>query len=206
MAMDKKTLDYYATNALEVARRYEEVPSALASKFDVAFTLGGKVLDIGCGSGRDLAVLARKGFDAYGVDPTSEFVDIAQRIHPELIGRVKVGQLPELGTPFDGQFDGLLCCAVLMHLETTQLEESLEAFKLVIKPDGRVLISVPSARADADMYGRDQHGRLFKDFSSNFLKETFEKHGFQLVGEWENLDTLKRSGVEWITHLYQLTI
>jgi 2-polyprenyl-3-methyl-5-hydroxy-6-metoxy-1,4-benzoquinol methylase len=206
MVMDKKTLDYYAANALEVAGRYEEVPSALASKFDVAFTLGGKVLDIGCGSGRDLAVLARKGFDAYGVDPTSEFVDIAQRIHPELIGRVKVGQLPELGTPFDGQFDGLLCCAVLMHLETTQLEESLKAFKLVIKPDGRVLISVPSARADADMYGRDQYGRLFKDFSSNFLKETFEKHGFQLVGEWENLDTLKRSGVEWITQLYQLTI
>jgi 2-polyprenyl-3-methyl-5-hydroxy-6-metoxy-1,4-benzoquinol methylase len=42
-----------------------------------------KVLDIGCGSGRDLAVLARKGFDAYGIDPTSEFVDIAQRIHQQ---------------------------------------------------------------------------------------------------------------------------
>ena len=122
MTMDKNTLDYYAANALEVAKRYEEAPSALANQFDVAFTKGGRVLDIGCGSGRDLAVLARMGFDVYGIDPTAEFVDIAQRIHPELLGRVKLGQLPEMGTPFDGDFDGILCCAVLMHLETKKLE------------------------------------------------------------------------------------
>ena len=127
--MDKSTLDYYATNALAVANRYEQVPSALADQFDLAFTSGCKVLDIGCGSGRDLAVLVRKGFDAYGIDPTSEFVDIAQKNHPELIGRVKIGQLPELGTPFGGEFDGLLSSAVLMHLDVNELEESVEAFK-----------------------------------------------------------------------------
>jgi SAM-dependent methyltransferase len=202
--MDKSTLDYYATNALAVAKRYEQVPSALADQFDLAFTRGCKVLDIGCGSGRDLAVLVRKGFDAYGIDPTSEFVDVAQKIHPELIGRVKIGQLPELGTPFEGEFDGLLSCAVLMHLDVNELEESVEAFKLVLKADGSVLISVPSARPDANMYGRDQHGRLFKDYSSTFLKDMFEKHGFRLAGEWRNVDALQRSGVEWLTQLYRL--
>lgn len=202
--MDKDTLDYYALNALEVAKRYEEVPSALANQFDAAFTSGGKVLDIGCGSGRDLAVLIRKGFDAYGIDPVSEFVEISQKIHPELLGRVKVGQLPNLAIPFDGEFDGLLCCAVLMHLDRTKLEESIKAFKLVIKPDGRVLISVPSARSDTDIYRRDQHGRLFEDYSSDFLKNTFEKHGFHLLEEWGNLDTMQRSGIEWQTQLYKL--
>jgi SAM-dependent methyltransferase len=202
--MDKDTFEYYAQNAFEVAKRYEEVPSALANQFDVAFTGGCKVLDIGCGSGRDLAFLARKGFDAYGIDPVSEFVEIAQIIHPELLGRVKVGQLPNLGTPFDGEFDGLLCCAVMMHLDRTMLEESLGAFKLVLKPDGRVLISVPSSRSDTDMHGRDQHGRLFKNYSSEFLINTFEKHGFHLIEEWGNLDTMQRSGVVWKTQLYKL--
>ena len=46
--MDKKTLIYYAMNVLEVARRYEEVPSALTCKFDVAFTFGGALLPKGC--------------------------------------------------------------------------------------------------------------------------------------------------------------
>lgn len=205
MTMDKNTLDYYAANALEVAKRYEEAPSALASQFDVAFTKGGRVLDIGCGSGRDLAVLARMGFDVYGIDPTAEFVDIAQRIHPELLGRVKLGQLPDMGTPFDGDFDGILCCAVLMHLDTKKLEESLEAFKLVMKREGRVLISVPSARPDTDMNGRDQHGRFFKTYSSQYLRDTFKKHGFQMVAEWGNEDTMQRTGIKWQTHLYRLT-
>lgn len=203
--MDKSTLNYYSTNASEVAKRYEDVPSALGSRFDDAFPSGGKVLDIGCGSGRDLAVLIRKGFDAYGIDPIDKFVDIAQHIHPELVGHVQLGSLPELGVPFNGSFDGLLCCAVLMHLDEPTLEESLEAFKSVLKPHGRVLISVPSARPDADKDGRDQYGRLFKYYSSIFLKDIFERYGFELLDEWGNVDTLQRTGIEWLTQLYQRT-
>lgn len=201
--MDKSTLNYYFTNASDVAKRYEDVPSALGNRFDVAFPSGGKVLDIGCGSGRDLAVLIRKGFDAYGIDPIAKFVDIAQDIHPELVGQVQVGSLPVLGIPFNGSFDGLLCCSVLMHLDEPTLDESLEAFKSVLKPHGRVLISVPSARSDVDKDGRDQYGRLFKFYSSIYLKDVFERHGFLLLNEWANVDTLQRTGIEWLTQLYQ---
>ena len=53
--MDKPTLDYYALHASEVAQRYEVAPSPLAHRFAESFSSGGRILDIGCGSGRDLA-------------------------------------------------------------------------------------------------------------------------------------------------------
>ncbi len=74
--MDQSTLKYYSDNAAQVAERYESVVSNLSAHFVDSFSKGGKILDIGCGSGRDLAVLHKLGFDCYGVDPTPEFVAI----------------------------------------------------------------------------------------------------------------------------------
>ena len=69
--MDQSTLKYYSDNATQVAERYESVVSDLSAHFVDSYSKGGKILDIGCGSGRDLAVLHQLGFDCYGVDPTS---------------------------------------------------------------------------------------------------------------------------------------
>lgn len=201
--MDNQTLAYYAAHATDVAKRYESAGSALASYFGVSFPHASKILDVGCGSGRDLSVLASLGFDAYGVDATPEFVDIAQCTHPELRGRIAVAQLPQLGRPFGGDFDGILCCAVLMHLDEISLVNSVRSFREALKIDGRVLISVPATRPDADLSGRDRFGRLFKNYSAQHLKALFEMEGFRLLQQWGNVDTLQRTGIEWLTQLYQ---
>ena len=146
--MDKSTLDYYALHASEVAQRYEVAPSPLAHRFAESFSSEGRILDIGCGSGRDLAQLHKQGFQPYGVDGTEEFVQLAQVLHPELKGRVVQGLLPDLHTPFDGEFDGVLCCAVLMHIDSTELFNAALSIKRCLKVNGRLLISVPSQRSD----------------------------------------------------------
>jgi 2-polyprenyl-3-methyl-5-hydroxy-6-metoxy-1,4-benzoquinol methylase len=110
--MDKSTLDYYALHVSEVAQRNEVAPSPLAHRFAESFPSGGRILDIGCGSGRDLAQLHKQGFQPYGVDGTKEFVQLAQMLHPELKGRVVQGILPDLPTRFGGEFDGVLCCGI----------------------------------------------------------------------------------------------
>ena len=97
--MDSSTLDYYSAHATQVAQRYEEAPSSLGPRFASSFPAGGRVLDIGCGSGRDLAELARQGFLPFGVDGTPEFVELAQQYHPELTGKVTHGLLPDFTVP-----------------------------------------------------------------------------------------------------------
>ena len=202
--MDVQTLDYYTAHASEVAQRYESAPSSLAAWFSSAFAPGGRVLDIGCGSGRDLAELGRQGFQPYGIDGTAEFVQLAQEYHPELRGRIEQGFLPDFSVPFGGEFEGVLCCAVLMHIDSTELFNAALAIKRCLKVNGRLLISVPSQRSDTGDGERDTNGRLFKTYHQGYLRLIFERLGFSLVDQWDNRDAMNRQGVEWVSLLFQL--
>ncbi len=202
--MDVSTLNYYSSHAKDVAQRYEAAPSTLGTRFATAFAPGGRILDIGCGSGRDLAQLARQGFQSYGMDGTPEFVQLAQELHPELKGRVTHGLLPDFPVPFGGEFDGVLCCAVLMHIDSTELFNAALNIKRCLKVNGRLLISVPSQRSDTGESERDANGRLFKTYHPGYLRLIFERLGFSLINQWGNSDALNRQGIEWVSLLFQL--
>lgn len=202
--MDSLTLDYYSSNANDVAQRYEAAQSSLGGRFSTAFSPGGRVLDVGCGSGRDLAELARQGFQPYGLDGTPKFVQLAQELHPELKGRVIHGLLPDFPVPFGGEFDGVLCCAVLMHIDSTKLFNAALSIKRCLKVNGRLLISVPTQRSDTEGGERDANGRLFKTYPPGYLRLIFERLGFSLIDQWGNSDAMNRQGIEWVSLLFQL--
>lgn len=203
--MDIQTLAYYSANADEVARRYESAPSSLVGRFPSAFVPGGRILDIGCGSGRDLAELARQGFQPYGMDGTPELVQLAQDLHPELKGKVVQGLLPNSAVPFGGNFDGVLCSAVLMHIEPVDLPAVVEFIRDCMKPGGQLLYSVPSKRLDVTSSGnRDVAGRLFVPDSAGRLQRLFENADYKLLESWVNSDSLGRDEVEWVSVLMKL--
>ncbi|MBT3066119.1 bifunctional 2-polyprenyl-6-hydroxyphenol methylase/3-demethylubiquinol 3-O-methyltransferase UbiG [Rhodoferax sp. U11-2br] len=202
--MDKATISYYEQSAQAIANRYEAVSNSLSAHFDLAFRNKSKVLDIGCGSGRDLATLSKLGHDCYGIDPTSEFVMLSQQLHPELSGRIATGGLPDLQPPFGGDFDAILCSAVLMHIDVADLAASATAIKSCLKAGGRLLYSVPSKRLDVVADNRDANGRLFIPDQSGRLQRIFEGLGFQKISTWANSDSMGRDGVEWESVLMEL--
>ena len=202
--MDQSTINFYRDNAQQVAQRYESVVSDLSKHFSEAFNTGLKVLDIGCGSGRDLAVLHKLGYDCYGVDPTPQFVELTQEIHPELKDCIIQGALPDLTVPFDGEFDGVLCSAVLMHIEVEQLPAAAQAIKACLKVGGRLLFSVPSKRLDVVAENRDQNGRLFIPNQADCLKSIFEELDFKTISTWNNSDSMGRDVVAWESVLMEL--
>lgn len=202
--MDTATINYYAQNAQEVAARYESVVSNLSSSFGDAFNPHSKLLDVGCGSGRDLALLASLGHDCFGLDATSEFVHLSQRLHPELQGKVVLSALPIFDPPFGDSFDGVLCSAVLMHLPVQQLVPAAISIKRCLKLHGRLLYSIPSKRLDISAEDRDANGRLFIPDQSDRLQSIFEELGFRLISKWGSADSLGRDSVEWISVLMEL--
>jgi SAM-dependent methyltransferase len=195
--MDILTIDYYRENASQIAQRYDGIVSSLSKHFESAFPPNSKLLDIGCGSGRDLSVLNNLGHDCYGIDPTPEFVTLAQQAHPELQGRIANGCLPELSPPFLGDFDGILCSAVLMHIAIEDLQPSALAIKNCLKIGGRLLYSVPTKRLDVVTEDRDANGRLFIPNQSKRLLAIFESIGFVELKTWANADSFGRDAVEW---------
>jgi SAM-dependent methyltransferase len=207
--MDDTTLRAYATHAGEIARRHAASSGGLSHYFDRAFSAGDRILDVGTGAGRDLSLLVCQGYAAFGVEPVAEMRAAALDAHPELRDRIIAatlpGPLPALGdfTGGSGAFDGVLCSAVLQHLEPSTLGEAISSLRDALRPGGRALVSVPSRLDDLGAEGRDELGRLFNDVTPDELRLLFEEVGCRELQRWEADDSLRRCGVRWAVLLFE---
>lgn len=200
--MDSSTIQFYNANGAEIAKRYESVTSPVAQYFHQAFLPGSKVLEIGVGSGRDMACLHANGFDVLGVEPSETLRESVVHFHPELAGKVFDGALPELKLR-DRQFDAVLCSAVLMHVPSSLLFDSALQIRDCLKVNGRLLLSLPLERGDTNGNHRDLNGRLFTPYTPDQIETLFTRLGFVLISRWDTGDALARAGTSWFTQLYE---
>lgn len=200
--MDIQTSQFYTENAELISSKYRSAGAGISLYFDQAFTPGCLVLDIGCGSGRDLNALINAKYDAYGVDSCKAFVKSMPVYYSETQGRVAHDSLPDLMTVKDKLFDGVLCSAVLMHLPEELLFDSVYSIRRVLKENGRLLISVPLGLS---LNGnRDEEGRLFNGITPENFRLIFERIGFRLISRWDDDDSMGRPGRHWATLLFTL--
>lgn len=108
-------------------------PSAFLRRFAHALPGRGRILDYGCGIGRDLAWLARRGFRVEGMDGTLEFVLEARRRCPHTQiahARFETWPIPA------GRYDGIWCHAALIHVPPVVLRRRLEPLRDGLVPGG----------------------------------------------------------------------
>lgn len=200
--MDDKTIRFYDDNATEIAARYEEVESSIVATVS-RLRSHGSVLDVGCGSGRDMSQLASLGFDVYGIDASKKLIDEAIERHPELEGNILHGALPST-LPFDDQtFDLVICSAVLMHLEPETLSSAIESLAVKVSTGGYLLLSVSSEREGLDSSRRDENDRIFFDHDERTLLDLMEDRGLSPVGYNTSPDPMGRDDIVWTTHVSQ---
>jgi hypothetical protein len=145
-----------------------------------------------------------QGYDALGIEPCQELIDLALKHHPELLGKLFQGNLPHLDEKFNGKFDAILCSSVLMHIPKEHLFDTAFTLKRVLKRRGYLLISVPRAGPKTNNQFRDEHGRLYHLYSPEYIQLLFERIGFQLNGSWETKDGLGREDRTWTVQLFFL--
>jgi SAM-dependent methyltransferase/SOS-response transcriptional repressor LexA len=200
--MDARTNQYYRDHAANVASAYVAAGSAAARLFPVAFPAGSRVLDIGCGSGRDLSALLEAGCDAMGVDASEAMLREAIRLYPSLASRLTLDSLPLLASVPDASCDGVLCWAVLMHLPEEHLFDTVFNLRRILKQGGCLLISTPLTGPEVDPTNlRDRDGRLFNGVTPENFHFLLEKVGFQRINRWDEDDTLGRTDRRWATQL-----
>ncbi len=201
--MDIQTLKYYESNANVLANKYYNSNGGISSHFQQSFDIKDKILDIGCGSGRDLEILKRMGFDADGIDPCNEFVELCNKTAHGFV--VKKDSLPELKEIPDKSYGGVLCSAVLMHLPKENLFDASFAIRRILKNNGRFLMSVPLYDETIDeTTKRDSDGRFFNGITPENFQLIFERIGFSLISRWDSDDSLGRGHRKWGTLLFVL--
>ena len=202
--MDAPTIACYDREAAVIAARHRSLdPAPWRSRFLAAFPRDGRVLDVGCGGGRDLALLLDLGFDALGTDPSAGMREAAARAYPQLAGRIHGFGLP-LPEPaaLGGLFDGIVCSAVLMHVPAEELPAAVASLRRALRPGGRLWISVPGPRPGLDAGSRDEGGRLFRDLTESVLLGLCVAARFQELERWEEPDRLGRAAIRWRGHLF----
>ena len=109
-------------------------------------TPGGRVLDIGCGTGFLLERLAERGFSGVGVDLSPESVEHARRRLAEIgAGDRLTAVVGSAYEPPEGPFDLITLTDVLEHLEDPRA--CLAALRAQLAPNGLLVISTPNRRS-----------------------------------------------------------
>ena len=173
------------------------------------FVSGGRVLDVGCGTGSLVVKLALHGYEVYGIDMSQECLDMtSKRLNSLQVmnkGEVRKGNALGIDYP-DGFFDAIIAAEVLEHLEEDNL--AVKEFYRLLRPGGSCLITVPSNQRLWDIwdemaghkkrYYKDDLMRLFKEQS--FSVERLFSWGFPIMRLYHRLVFLK-----WANHIGKKT-
>lgn len=127
-------------NALEAVQAYKEHSFALLD-----IQLGHRVLDVGCGTGRDVLTLAERvgpAGQAIGIDTSAHLIAEAQERASEgdLPVTYAVGDVYALGFD-DASIDGCRADRVFQHLDRPR--EALQEVVRVVRPGGRIVVDDP---------------------------------------------------------------
>jgi len=178
----------YAGEAEALLERYErrDPEAVLSALLPWLPPAPARILDVGCGTGRDAAYLAGLGHEVVAVEPVEAMRRGALRLHGE--ARVRWGDDALPGLPrtvaAGGRFDLILANAVWMHLDAGERRMAMATVASLLVPGGRLYVSlrhgpVPEGRRMFEVTGEEtvalgaRHGlvRRFEDRQASVQPE-----------------------------------
>ncbi len=161
MDATQETIGYYDANAESFIAGTADVEfGALQREFAGMLPAGGRVLDLGCGSGRDSLAFLKEGFQVDAMDGSAAMAKAAS----ELTG------LPVAHALFcdyepQGPYDGIWACSSLLHVPARELPATVSKYAEALRPGGVFYLSFKLGDHDAM-----RNGRWFTDLDADAMR------------------------------------
>ena len=151
-----ETLDYYNKNAdAFIAGTRNADMSGQYRFFLKHLPTQGKLLDLGCGSGRDSAYFASLGFEVTAVDGSEE---LCKRARENFSINAQCIRFEDVC--FKAEFDAIWACASLLHVKKADMPGVLDKVSAALKSGGVMYASFKYGNGE-----RVSGGRFFNDYT-----------------------------------------
>lgn len=188
-----KTIDYYNKHAEEfTASTFEVDMESLYQPFLAELLESTRILDVGCGSGRDTLAFKNKGYQVDAIDYSEELVKKASRLTGIPIKLKSFYEIDDYEA-----YDGIWACASLLHCERNHLKEVIGKLVSALKPNGALYMSFKYGNGD-----REKDGRQFTDLDEVQAKALLEQFdNVQQIQQWITVDKRPDRQEKWLNLL-----
>jgi SAM-dependent methyltransferase len=185
------TISYYNRNSESFIESTLEVDvSELYSPFLKSVPRNGRILDLGCGSGRDTRYFVENSYDVVAVDASSEMVAATRNVTSADVRQMRFDEIV-----FRDEFDGIWACASLLHVPKEGLADILRLCVQALRPQGVIYVSFKYGTSE-----REAGGRFFCDMDEEGVKEAVGNTGCDLsISQWVTFDNRpSRANERWL--------
>ncbi len=187
------TMTYYQRNAQTFFDATVGVDmSSLYAPFLSQVVPGGRVLDAGCGSGRDTKAFNALGYQVQAFDASAEMVRLAAAYTGLPVRQMTFNMLEA-----EERYDGIWCCASLLHLPQAELPEAMRRLARALKPGGIWYLSFKYGVGE-----REKAGRHFTDLNEPGLEALVAAlPQVGIVEQWTTQDKRPERDEVWLNAL-----
>ena len=186
-----KTIKYYNENAKTFVEGTVSVDfSDIQTKFINKLNANAKILDFGCGSGRDTKFFLENGFDVEAIDGSEELCKFASEYTGINVKHMYFQQLEEVS-----KYDAVWACSSILHLSYDELIDVMKKIVDSLKTNGLFYTSFKYG----DFEG-DRNGRYFINMDEIRISSLLENiEHLQIEEMWITTDVRPNRGEEkWI--------
>lgn len=159
--MRNKTIDYYNQNAETFVHGTVSVDFKEVQDKFLRLLAGKRVLDFGCGSGRDTKYFIERGLDVVAIDGSEELCKSASAYTGIQVKHMLFQNLDEVDC-----YDGIWACSSILHLPKDELKIVIKKMSRALKAKGIIYTSFKYGNFEGE-----RNGRFFTDFTLEMFKE-----------------------------------
>ncbi|MEO8611933.1 MAG: class I SAM-dependent methyltransferase [Chloroflexota bacterium] len=180
---DTITIQTYDRIAADFAERYWDVVLERAlDSFAAGLPSGSRVMDLGCGPGRDIALLRTRVLNMLGVDRSTGMLHEAGRRVGGMLACADMRYLPL----YRASLDGIWMCASLLHMPRSDAPVVLAEASRVLRAGGILYVSVQEGTGES-WSDSDGGKRFFTFYQVDDIKTLVEQAGFVVADNWTNV-------------------